>query len=266
MLDELNADRQAAGLAALPANDPAVAKAQAWAKKLARDNALSHSNLAAGLEGLCWRAIGENVGYGSSIAQVEDGYMGSSGHQTNILNPRWDVVGVERDHGRRSLPGLHRPGLRRPLLSQFIVRTASEHREAAVARRRGARRSRSRPMRCAGLGQHPRLRPHLGHEHAPHAPQVGIAVHALEVAVSCSTPSISPRRLISIATARPWRRGRAGRRDRCRWRARGGRGPGRPRCGRGRRRGSWRWASTPSFTSPGSAPSSWLVSDSTSSR
>jgi uncharacterized protein YkwD len=94
VLDELNADRQAAGLAALPANDPAVAKAQAWAEKLARDNALSHSNLAAGLEGLCWRAIGENVGYGGSIAQVEDGYMGSSGHRANILNPRWDVVGV----------------------------------------------------------------------------------------------------------------------------------------------------------------------------
>jgi uncharacterized protein YkwD len=94
VLDELNADRQAAGLVALPPNDHAVAKAQAWAEKLARDNALSHSNLAAGLEGLCWRAIAENVGYGGSIAGVQDAYMGSAGHRANILNSRWDVVGV----------------------------------------------------------------------------------------------------------------------------------------------------------------------------
>jgi uncharacterized protein YkwD len=92
--DEMSADRAAAGLAAIPVNDVAVAKAQAWAEKLARDNALSHSNLAQGLEALCWRALAENVGYGGSVAEVQDGYMRSPGHRANILNARWDAVGV----------------------------------------------------------------------------------------------------------------------------------------------------------------------------
>ena len=94
VLDEMNADRTAAALAALPSNDVAVAKAQSWAEKLARDDALSHSNLAQGLEALCWRAIAENVGYGGSIAEVQAAYMGSAGHRANILNGRWDVAGV----------------------------------------------------------------------------------------------------------------------------------------------------------------------------
>jgi uncharacterized protein YkwD len=94
VLDEMNADRQAYGRVALGAHDIAVAKAQAWADKLARDGGLSHSNLADGLSGLCWRGIGENVGYGGSIASVEDGYMNSAGHRANILNTTWDVVGV----------------------------------------------------------------------------------------------------------------------------------------------------------------------------
>jgi uncharacterized protein YkwD len=99
VLDEMNADRQAYGRVALPAHDIAVAKAQAWADKLARDGGLSHSNLADGLSGLCWRGIGENVGYGGSVASVQDGYMNSSGHRANILNTTWDVVGVGEARG-----------------------------------------------------------------------------------------------------------------------------------------------------------------------
>ncbi|HET6663228.1 MAG TPA: CAP domain-containing protein [Acidimicrobiales bacterium] len=94
VLDEMNVDRQANGRVALGAHDVAVAKAQAWADKIARDGGLSHSNLADGLGGLCWRGIGENGGYGGSIASVEDGYMNSPGHRANILNTAWDVVGV----------------------------------------------------------------------------------------------------------------------------------------------------------------------------
>lgn len=91
--NEMNADRQSNGLRALPTHDQLNKKAQAWAEKLARDGKLSHSNLSSGVPS-CWRSIGENVGYGSTAAQVQDAYMNSRGHRANILNSKWKWVGV----------------------------------------------------------------------------------------------------------------------------------------------------------------------------
>lgn len=91
--NELNADRRANRLAALPTHDQLNQKAQAWAEKLARDGKLSHSNLSSGVPS-CWRSLGENVGYGSSAAAVQDAYMRSSGHRANILQSKWKWVGV----------------------------------------------------------------------------------------------------------------------------------------------------------------------------
>jgi uncharacterized protein YkwD len=90
---EMNADRTSNNLRALPTHDQLNAKAQAWAEKLARDGKLSHSNLSAGVPS-CWQSIGENVGYGSSAASVEDAYMKSTGHRENILQSKWKYVGV----------------------------------------------------------------------------------------------------------------------------------------------------------------------------
>ncbi|MFN8018968.1 MAG: hypothetical protein U0P45_12715, partial [Acidimicrobiales bacterium] len=46
---ELNADRRANSLRALPTQVDAQRKAQAWAEKLARENTLYHSNLPDGI-------------------------------------------------------------------------------------------------------------------------------------------------------------------------------------------------------------------------
>ena len=91
--NELNADRKAYGLRALPTHDSLNRKAQAWAEKIARDGRLSHSVLSSGAPS-CWRSLGENVGYGPSVAAVEDAYMKSSGHRANILSSKWNYVGV----------------------------------------------------------------------------------------------------------------------------------------------------------------------------
>jgi uncharacterized protein YkwD len=93
--NEMNADRTAHGLRALPTHSQLNAKAQAWAEKLARDGRLSHSNLASGAPS-CWRSLGENVGYGSSAAAVQDAYMRSAGHRANVLSQKhaWNYVGV----------------------------------------------------------------------------------------------------------------------------------------------------------------------------
>ncbi|HEV7721603.1 MAG TPA: CAP domain-containing protein [Iamia sp.] len=91
--NEMNTDRKTNRLSSLPTHDQLNAKAQAWAEKIARDGKLSHSNLSSGVPS-CWRSLGENVGYGSSAASVEDAYMKSTGHRANILNSKWKYVGV----------------------------------------------------------------------------------------------------------------------------------------------------------------------------
>lgn len=93
VLNTLNADRRANSLRALPDHSILDAKAQAWAEKLAQDGRLSHSTLSHGVPG-CWRSLGENVGYGSSIEAVERAYMSSPAHRANILASKWDYVGV----------------------------------------------------------------------------------------------------------------------------------------------------------------------------
>jgi uncharacterized protein YkwD len=93
VLTELNADRKAAGRRTLSVQDDAQRKAQAWAEKLARENKLYHSKLSDGIK-VRWCGLGENVGYGSSVAAVQDAYMRSSGHKANILSTKWNGVGV----------------------------------------------------------------------------------------------------------------------------------------------------------------------------
>lgn len=93
VLDEMNADRRANGYSSLAIQADAQAKAQAWAERLARENRLYHSKLSDGIR-TKWCSLGENVGYGPSVAAVQDGYMKSPGHRANILNRKWNGVGV----------------------------------------------------------------------------------------------------------------------------------------------------------------------------
>jgi uncharacterized protein YkwD len=89
----LNNDRAAHGLAPMFPHGELLAKAQAWADKLASDGRLSHSNLSSGVPG-CWRSLGENVGYGSSVGSVQDAFMNSQGHKDNVLNSAYGFAGT----------------------------------------------------------------------------------------------------------------------------------------------------------------------------
>ena len=93
VLRELNADRRAYNRSNLPTHAQAQAKAQAWAEKLAREGRLYHSTLTAGITDN-WCGLGENVGYGGTVAQIQDAYMASAGHRDNVLNTSWNGVGV----------------------------------------------------------------------------------------------------------------------------------------------------------------------------
>jgi len=59
---------------------------------LAHNPDLSGDLARAGITG--WTSIGENVGYGSSVDQVHQSFMGSSGHRANILKASYSHVGI----------------------------------------------------------------------------------------------------------------------------------------------------------------------------
>jgi len=105
----LNNDRAAHRLRALPARTDVQRKAQAWAEKLARENALYHSKITDGVRSK-WCALAENVGTGSSVAAVEAAYMNSPHHRASILSSRYNGVGI----------GVVRVGSRVWVVQEFI--------------------------------------------------------------------------------------------------------------------------------------------------
>lgn len=96
----VNESRRSEGVRAIGDELIVRYKAQQWAEHLAATGTLSHSKLSAGLDGLPWGAVAENVGRGSSIASVHQSYMASPRHRANILDRRWDRVGTGSAVGR----------------------------------------------------------------------------------------------------------------------------------------------------------------------
>ena len=93
LLDQVNRERAAAGLA--PASgDPVLADlARAQAQRM-RDAGRGFHNERLHVEiPRPWRAYAENVAWGSSLAEVERLLVGSSPHRANILGS-YDRVGV----------------------------------------------------------------------------------------------------------------------------------------------------------------------------
>jgi uncharacterized protein YkwD len=93
VLDRINATRNDAKLTQLLGSPHAMDKAQAWAEHLAQTGSLAHSNLTDGMpEG--WTKLGENVGRGSSIDAVYDGFLRSPAHRANLVDPDYNWVGT----------------------------------------------------------------------------------------------------------------------------------------------------------------------------
>ena len=97
--NHINSSRRAHGVPGVGQNLALTMKAQRWAEHLAAVGRLAHSNLASGVP-YRYRLLGENVGYGSSIAGVHSNFMRSSGHRANILNRRFNYAGTGVAYGR----------------------------------------------------------------------------------------------------------------------------------------------------------------------
>jgi uncharacterized protein YkwD len=99
-----NAERSKAGLTPFRANTLLMQAAQLQADQMARLGRLEHElsgakyptpadRLAA--VGYRWQSYGENIAMGqTSAAAVLDSWMHSSGHRANILNSRYQEIGV----------------------------------------------------------------------------------------------------------------------------------------------------------------------------
>lgn len=97
-----NAERVAAGRAALAVHPAVAASADAHSRDQAAMLRMTHtgsdgSNAGDRLTraGFTWRAWGENVAVGQrSAAEVVRAWMGSAGHRANILNGSFTTIGI----------------------------------------------------------------------------------------------------------------------------------------------------------------------------
>ena len=97
-LDRTNGLRAAHGLPALGEHGVLTDKAEAWAQHMAATGRLEHSSLTAGLDGLAWRALAENVGVSTptadTLATLHERLASSPPHRANMLDRRMTHMGV----------------------------------------------------------------------------------------------------------------------------------------------------------------------------
>jgi uncharacterized protein YkwD len=88
----VNDARAAYGIPGLMIHGQMNDKAQAWAERMAAEGRIFHSDLVSGAPA-GWTLLGENVGVGYSLQQIQDAYMNSAPHRANILDRRFTHVG-----------------------------------------------------------------------------------------------------------------------------------------------------------------------------
>lgn len=93
----LNHERERAGLARLALRDDVAVIAIGWTRSMARTGHLSHNDeyFTTRTRGrLDARRLGENVAYDSDVDRVHRALMASTPHRANILDSRFDIVGI----------------------------------------------------------------------------------------------------------------------------------------------------------------------------
>lgn len=88
-----NADRTRAGLRPLATANDLQSLAQQRATEMARSGRLAHtSNLGTRVSG--WKRLGENVGRGPNLRDIQTAFMASPSHKENIVDPGFTQLGV----------------------------------------------------------------------------------------------------------------------------------------------------------------------------
>lgn len=92
LLSLTNADRSRYGLSSLTIVADLQAYAQGWAEAMMSAGQLSHSPDLDPVSNL--RVVGENVGQGPTLTDIESAFMASPAHRANILWPDYSEAGV----------------------------------------------------------------------------------------------------------------------------------------------------------------------------
>jgi hypothetical protein len=88
-----NSARASHGLAPLQTSSTLTSIARSWSAHIAAARSLVH-NGSLGSEVHGWSMIGENLAMAFSAQQAQSLWMASSGHRANILQPRFNRIGV----------------------------------------------------------------------------------------------------------------------------------------------------------------------------
>lgn len=92
-VSDTNHARSQHGLRAYAVRSDLTAVARRWAAYMAEHRTLAHNpNYTSQV--CCWSQIGENVGDGSSVAQIQSAFMSSAPHRDNILSRAFTQVGI----------------------------------------------------------------------------------------------------------------------------------------------------------------------------
>ena len=88
-----NADRAASRLRGLSTSNDLQSLAQSRANEMAKAGRIYHTpNLGTRVSG--WKRLGENVGRGPELRDIETAFMNSPSHRENILDPGFSQLGV----------------------------------------------------------------------------------------------------------------------------------------------------------------------------
>jgi hypothetical protein len=148
LLSLTNHDRARYGLAPLQSSSTLVSIARAWSNHMAATGQLGHNpSLAGQVSG--WSSLGENAALASSASQAEALFMSSSGHRANILQPKYNRIGIGVSVGKNGnywftvdfeqTSGYHPPAASAPKPVQHSAQTSTSSTRAV----RAARASRS---------------------------------------------------------------------------------------------------------------------------
>lgn len=97
-VSDTNSARSQNGLRAYSVASDLTSIANRWAAHMAANRTLEH-NPNATSEVCCWQAMGENVGVGGSVSQIQQAFMASSPHRANILSSTYTEVGIGTARG-----------------------------------------------------------------------------------------------------------------------------------------------------------------------
>lgn len=154
ILELINRERAAAGLAGLALDQDVTAIALRWSREMALAGRLSHNDdylSAESMDRLDATTVGENVAVADSVDRIHALLMDSPPHRANILNADFRLVGVG---------AVRAPTGELYLTEDFLTRRASSPAEARPAPRehRAAPSRPAKPARRGPAAKRPRAR------------------------------------------------------------------------------------------------------------